>query len=456
MWWCTYKPAEHLVENHPGMDNRPEISSDSPDAEKIIIGEYFEKFDTLNIKLPGEWDRFRGSDSRNIVESKINLADKWPESGPEILWSVELGEGHAAPSVIDGRVYLLDYDEASKSDALRCFSLTDGRELWRRWYNVKVKRNHGMSRTIPAVTKDYVVSIGPRCHVMCVAAKTGNYLWGLDLEKDFGTETPFWYTGQCPIIDDSTVIIAPGGNSLIIGINCASGEIVWETPNPNKWKMSHSSVMPMTLAGRKMYVYCAIGGIVAVSADSADAGTVLWETSLWNHSVLAPSPVIIEDGRIFLTAGYGAGSMVLQVKEENGKFIVQKLQEFKPKDGMASEQQTPLYYNGYFYNIQPKDAGELRQQFVCYHPDDCTKLIWSSGTTNRFGLGPFIIADDKFYILNDDGALIIAQVSARAFKQLDRVKILDGHDAWGPLAIVGDRMLLRDSKKMVCIYIGES
>ena len=121
---------------------------------------------------------------------------------------------------------------------------------------------------------------------------------------------------------------------------------------------------------------------------------------------------------------------------------------------MACEQQTPLYHNGYFYSIQPKDAGELRQQFVCYHPDDCTKLIWSSGSQNRYGLGPFIIADNKFYILNDDGTLTMAQVSTKEFKLLDQAKILDGHDAWGPFAILGTRMLLRDSKTLVCINIG--
>ena len=57
------------------------------------------------------------------------------------------------------KVYLLDYDEEKKADALRCFSLENGIELWRRWYSIKVKRNHGMSRTIPAVTEKYVVKI---------------------------------------------------------------------------------------------------------------------------------------------------------------------------------------------------------------------------------------------------------------------------------------------------------
>ena len=36
-----------------------------------------------------------------------------------------------SPAVFASRVYLLDYDEAKRSDALRCFALADGKELWR-------------------------------------------------------------------------------------------------------------------------------------------------------------------------------------------------------------------------------------------------------------------------------------------------------------------------------------
>ena len=357
--------------------------------------------------------------------------------------------------MINGRVYLLDYNEESRMDLLRCFSLSSGKELWQRGYPINIKRNHGMSRTIPAVTENYVVTIGPKCHTMCVDAKTGDFVWGIDMEAEYGTETPFWYTGQCPIIDDSLVVLAPGGKSLLIGVSIKTGKVKWSTPNPNNWQMSHASVMPTTFMGQKMYVYPAIGGMVGVSADSATMGEILWETKEWSHSVIAPSAVVTDDGKIFVTAGYGAGGMLLQMHGNNGKFSVEVLQEFLPSDGMACEQQTPILWKDHFFSIQPKDAGELRQQFVCYKPEDCTKLIYGSGSTNRFGLGPFIIADDKFYILNDDGTLTMAEASTREFKILDQAKVLDGHDAWGPFAIVGKRMLLRDSKRMICINIGE-
>jgi outer membrane protein assembly factor BamB len=80
--------------------------------------------------------------------------------------------------------------------------------------------------------------------------------------------------------------------------------------------------MPYTFGGRKMYVYSAIGGLFGVAADGQDVVKVLWKTSAWNHSVVAPSPVCMPDGRIFMTAGYGAGSMSLQLSENSGQFSV--------------------------------------------------------------------------------------------------------------------------------------
>ena len=453
-WWLAYDPTADFAIHVPGMDHAPVIPGSAGHAEVIRIGEFFDSFDGRESTLPGSWPRFRGENFDNINTEKVPLANSWPAGGPEVLWSVALGEGHAAPVVFDGRVYLLDYDEENKADALRCFSLADGREIWRRWYQVRVKRNHGMSRTIPAVTGRYVVTIGPRCQVMCADSRSGDFIWGIDLEKEYGTETPLWYTGQCPLIDDSLAVIAPAGTSLLIGVDCASGKVVWKTPNPSGWQMSHSSVMPMTLNGRKMYVYCAIGGMAGVSAEGADAGQVLWETTAFTSSVIAPSPVIFDDGRIFMTAGYGAGGMMLKVSEAGGHYSVQKLLEYKSADGLASEQQTPVLYQGFLFSIQPKDAGILRNQLVCYHPDDCTQLIWASGKTNRFGLGPFLFADDKMFVLSDDGVLTLLEASTSAYQPLAQAKVLDGHDAWGPMALAGGRLLVRDSKEMRCLDVG--
>ena len=453
VYWQAHDPAKGLTVSLPGLDNRP--PRDPNAAENVVIGEKFTPYDTVSMStgFGGEWLQFRGESSDNIDRSGTPLIDSWGDASPRILWEVDLGEGHAAPVIANGKVFLLDYHEIKKADALRCFSLETGQELWRRWYNVHVKRNHGMSRTVPAIYQDYIVTVGPLGHVMCTNIQTGDFLWGIDLVKTYNTEIPFWYTGQCPLIENGIAVIAPGGTALLIGVDCATGEVVWEAPNPNEWKMSHSSVMPMTFNGVKMYVYAAIGGICGVAAGEGNSGKILWETNAFAPSVVAPSPVVLDNGKVFVTAGYGAGSILLKLIPQGGAFSVSVLQHFKPKDGLASEQQTPLYYDGHIFSILPKDAGALRNQFVCTTTDDCQAFKWTSGKTERFGLGPYLVADGKFFILNDDGTLSIARASTVEFQLLDKKQVMQGQDAWGPLAIADGLMLLRDSKKMICLNL---
>ena len=447
--WFAYDPARGLARSLPGMDGSPAGSKQTvTDSLKVDLSGTFEKFDGVPSSLPGAWPRFRGPDFDNICKADVKLADSWPESGPEILWSVALGEGHAAPAVFNGCVYLFDYDETKRADALRCFSLADGKEIWRHSYTLPAKRNHGLSRTIPAVTEDCIVMIGPRCHVSCVETATGKFRWGIDLQKEYGTTEPLWFTGQCPLIDEGRAILAPGGpDVLLMAVDCKTGSVIWKTPNPNGWKMSHSSVMPLTLHGEAMYVYAAVGGMAGISKD----GKILWQIP-WSASVIAPSPVPVPGNKIFITGGYGAGSLMVQIDKTADGFTAKEVARTGPQEWLASEQQTPILHDGLLYGIMPKDGGALKQQFVCYDP--AGGLVWSSGKTSRFGLGPFLLADGKFFILDDDGTLTMLAVSRDGYKQLAQHKVLDGQDAWGPIAIAGTRMLLRDSTRMVCIEAG--
>lgn len=450
VWWMLQSPVRGYEVNIPGMDNRP--ATLSTDETATEIGAFYAAFDGIPSSVSAGWPRFRGKDFDNISKETLPLASGWNGGVPPVLWSVDLGEGHAGPAVADGRVFLLDYDEENRADILRCFSLDDGREIWRRGYEIFIKRNHGMSRTVPAVSSGCVVTIGPKCHVMCVRAETGDFLWGMDLVKDFGTEVPLWYTGQCPLIDGTTAVLAAGGDSMLIGVDIETGEVVWETPNPNGWKMSHSSIMYTRIHGRRIYLYSALGGLVGVSAEEEDRGALVFQSALWDHNVVAPSPVHLGDGRIFLTAGYGAGSMMVRVTED---WDVQSIQILKPEEGMATEQQTPLFYRGRLFAILPKDAGPMRNQMVCCSPEDVSSFLWTSGKTHRFGLGPYLVADGKLFILSDDGVLTVADADSGSFVQLGQAKVLEGVDAWGPMALVDGRLLLRDSRSLICLDVRE-
>jgi outer membrane protein assembly factor BamB len=451
-WWLAKDPVADFTTSEPGEDHRGAGAV----VADIRIGEYFESMGTLGSELGETWPRFRGEFFDNISRSPVPLIERFPEGGPVVRWSVELGEGHAGAAIYKGAVYVLDYDEQMRADLLRCFSLETGEELWKRGYRINLKRNHGMSRTVPAVDEDHVLTIGPRSHVMCVRRQTGEFLWGLNVEKEYGAEIPLWYTGQCPLIHQGKAVIATGGTALMVALDMETGEVLWETPNRGKWQMSHSSVIPYEYKGVLMYVYSAFGGVCGIAAGGPQEGRVIWETTAWNHQVVAPSPVCLPDGKIFLTAGYGAGGMVLQLTGTGPLFGVEVIDEFGPSEGLASEQQTPVVFEGHLLAILPKDAGPLRNELVCVHPDNFRRIVWSSGQDTRFGMGPYLIADNKLFIVSDDGTLTIARPSTRGYFELDRTRVIEGQDAWGPVAVADGYLVMRDSRTMVCLDMAVS
>jgi len=451
-WWLAADPVEEFVTTEPGLDNRGEGGV----VADIQIGAFFESLGSHESTLRESWPRFRGERFDNVSTSPVALIDRFPEGGPKIQWQVPLGEGHAGAAIYQGKVYVLDYDEEERADLLRCFALETGQELWKRGYHINLKRNHGMSRTVPAISEEHILTIGPRNHVMCVRREDGEFLWGLNVEKDYGSEVPLWYTGQCPLIHQGKAVIATGGKALMVALDMESGEKLWECPNPGGWQMSHSSIMPFTFQGIGMYVYSAYGGVCGVASEGPRAGEILWQTTAWNHQVVAPSPICLPDGKIFLTAGYGAGGMVIQLRGSGPDFEVEILAEYSPKEGLACEQQTPVIFQDHLLAILPKDAGPLRNQLVCVHPRNFQEVVWSSGQDKRFGLGPYMLADDKLFILSDDATLTIARPSLESYVELDAFRVIEGHDAWGPLAVADGYMVLRDSKNLLCLDLAKA
>jgi outer membrane protein assembly factor BamB len=395
--------------------------------------------------MPGAWPQFRGPERNGISPEASRLAHEWGATGPRALWSMDIGEGYAGAAVRNGRVYLMDYDREHRQDTLRCLSLADGQEIWRYAYPVAVKRNHGMSRTVPAVTEKVVVAIGPKCHVLCVDAATGQLRWGLDLVRDFDATVPPWYTGQCPLIDGDKVILAPGGtNALLLAVDIESGRVLWQTPNPMQWQMTHSSVMPMEFAGGRMYVYCASRGVVGVSARD---GALLWQDEDWKISIATvPSPVPLSDGRIFLSGGYDAGSMLIGLKEGSGRLAVETVFRLGP-EVFGATQHTPIARDGYLYGVRPDG------QLVCLSLDG--KVVWASGLGQQFGLGSFLMAGDLMFALNDRGKLSLLEATPAGHRLLAQAQVLNGRESWGPMALAGGRLLARDLTRLVCLDVAQ-
>lgn len=443
-WWVYGFVAYPPVPERPlGIEEFPQRQAAGPTPPAASSALSFYRPPANFQPAPGLWPWFRGPERDNVNEDAVRLNLDWASGGPRVLWTVELGEGYAAPAVRNGLVYLLDYDQAGQADALRCFALSDGQEIWRQSYPVVIKRNHGMSRTIPAVTDEHVVVLGPKCHLYCADARTGKALWQKDLVAEFDVTVPEWYAGQCVLIDGDKVIVGTGGKALMVAFRLADGSVAWQTPNPRGWVMTHSSILPITVNGVRQYVWCGSGGVAGVSATD---GKLLWENLEWViNTATVPTPVDLGGGRLFLSGGYDAGSGFLKIARQGSTFTA-RFEKRLTSRVFGADQQTPVLYKGHLYGV--RSGGQM----VCL--DLNGNVLWDSGT-DRFGLGPYLIWNGTLLALNDSGILRAIEATPSSYKKRAEAKILPGPEAWGPLAPAGSRLLARDLNRMVCLEVGD-
>lgn len=401
----------------------------------------------------GDWPQFRGPD-RNNISSETGLLQSWPPQGPKVLWKIPVCEGYAGAAIKDGRVYLNDYDDGKKEHLVRCLSLSDGKDIWRWSYPVEVRPNHGITRTVPAVGQNLVFSLDPKCRFHVLDAKTGKLVWQKNLVQEYKATIPGWYAGQNPLLDGNRVLLATGGDALVVAFDQATGKEIWRTPNPGKELMSHSSLMPATIGGVKQYLYLTMKNLLGISASD---GKLLWSVPFTGRIVAVPSAVSIGDGRIFVTSGYEAGSAMYQVEKSAAGFAARKLFSLSSTQ-FSSEAQTPVLFQNHLFGVSSKTKG----RFTCLNLDG--KVVWQSpvvsgnaAATRTFGLGGFLLADGLFFILEgDSGMLRLVDANTKEYKELSSAQILSGEDVWGPMALSDGKLVIRDMSQMVCLQVGRA
>src|SRR4030042_2156031 len=131
-----------------------------------------------------DWLQYLGP-TRNGVSTQKGILRSWPEQGPEVLWTVNVGKGYGGPVVKDGKVYLLDRND-EVGDIMRCFDLFNGKELWQFGYDAPGSVMFPGSRSVPAVDGNYVYSCGHNGDLYCIDINKHKPVWNKNIWTDFG------------------------------------------------------------------------------------------------------------------------------------------------------------------------------------------------------------------------------------------------------------------------------
>lgn len=371
--------------------------------------------------------------NRDGVAIGVKLARDWSATPPRELWRQPVGAAWSAFAVVGGRAYT--QEQRADKEAVTCYDVQSGRLLWMQTNVARFFEWQGGEgpRATPTVDRGHVFTIGGTGVLACRDAESGTPVWSRDVLQEHRLENLTWGVSGSPLVLDDKVIVTGGmtNGPTIFAYDRATGEPRWKSGTD---KASYSSPILATLAGRR--VVLSVNAASFTAHDPETGETLLdfpWTDDKWPK---AAQPVVIAGDRVFLTAGYGVGCVLLQITASaDGKLAAAPLWK---NLRMKTQFNSASVRDGYFYGL---DDGMLA----------CVEIAtgerkWKGG---RFGSGQTLLVDDLLLIQAEQGAVALAEAKPDGFVELSRIPALSAK-TWNHPTLAGRYLLVRNDREAVC------
>jgi outer membrane protein assembly factor BamB len=403
-----------------------------------------------------DWPQFQGP-RRDGTSAETGLARTWPAGGPPVVWTIALGPGFGGAAVKGEEVYLLDR-EGEQKDVLRCLDFKTGAERWRYAYEAPGRLDYQGSRSVPTVTDSRVYTIGGFGHVYCFDRATHQPVWSLRLEDRYpSADMPKWGWAQSPLLHEGRVYVAPLGSDVgLAALDAETGKEIWRSGTLGT---THSTTAIVELFGTPQVLLVSVQGRRDGLLSSFDprTGAVLWTSGAYDNIIPIPAPLRIDDSRLFVTGGYEAGSVMLEVKR--GGSGVETAEIFRIKRG--SQIHPPLLHGGHIYMLANENWNEKRRRaeggLMCL--DLQGQEQWRTGESPYIGRGGMLLADGMLIIQDGyNGALRLVEPNPQKFTLLAQANVFgvtDDSDGrmWAPMALSQGKLLLRSQSELKCVDV---
>lgn len=182
---------------------------------------------------------------------------------------------------------------------------------------------------------------------------------------------------------------------------------------------------------------------------------MIWRYTQISREHAIPFPTAIDQDRVFITGGYGGGSVMIQVKQKGDQYDF--IEQFRYEQEGSVIHPTIYYKDHFFANFNTDENLQQRQPrgLVCFDPAGNVK--WWTGNALGMDRGGFIIADDLIIALDGrSGELILAEANPETFIGLSRARVFEGsrdNEMWAPLALSDGYLVVRDEYNLKCFYL---
>jgi outer membrane protein assembly factor BamB len=401
-----------------------------------------------------DWSDWRGK-NRDGTWLETGLIEKFSSSELTPKWSASIGSGYSGPTVSNGKVYATDLrQKPSQTEGVLCFDEQTGEKIWEFRYPCEYS---GIGypagpRASVVVKNGKAFSLGTMGNLFCFDAGNGTVLWQKDLNKEYEIRMPVWGISATPLITENKIILQISGsnNACIVALDINSGEEIWRNLEDIA---AYSAPIIIEKNGVKVVVVWTEN---SVSGLNPETGEIYWRFPWEVGSGMSIATPVFYNDHLFFSCFY-SGSLLLKLN--NNYTSVEKVwqrsgESERNTDALHCVMNTPVIIDGYIYGVD--SYGELR----------CLELatgnrIWedlSAVRKNRWANIHFVQNENKTWMFNEHGELIISELSPMGFHEISRTKIIDPTKdqlprgvTWSHPAFANKHIFVRNDNRLVCI-----
>jgi outer membrane protein assembly factor BamB len=391
-------------------------------------------FAALFMLLVADWPQFLGP-TRDGVYTGNDIAATFPAAGPPLVWKKDVGAGFAAPVVAAGKVIL--FHRVSGREIIEALDASTGKNVWSYEYPTSYRDDFGFDegpRAAPVVANGVVYTYGAEGVLCAVDLATGKKKWTIGAMQKFGARKGFFGAAGSPLVEQNRVIVNVGGKGAgIVAFDAATGAVAWKATDD---EASYSSGAVATIDNERHAFFFTRAGLADLNPADGHVRFSLPFRSRNDASVNAATPLVIGN-LVFISSSYRTGAALLEVHGSEYKKL------WSNDDSMSNHYSTCVFRDGFLYgfhgrqeNGQTLRAVELKSGRVAWEAAD-------------FGAGTVTLIGDRLLIIREDGGLVIAPASPKAFQPAVQVPLLKGVVRSYP-ALSEGRLFVRNEHTLAC------
>jgi len=403
-----------------------------------------------------DWPQWRGPD-RDGIWREQGIVEKFETSRLEAQWQAKIANGYSGPTVANGRVYVTDrLASPTQVERVHCFDAMTGNKIWSYEYECKYERveHRDGPRASVTINEGRAYSLGTMGHFFCFDATNGEILWSKDLNAEYNIRMPLWGISASPLVENDLVIVHIGGkdNACIVAFDKVTGQEKWRALNDSA---SYSAPIVIEQAGKRVLVCWTVERVVGLNPLT---GELYWQNPFpparVSQNIATP---VIENNYLFVSSFFG-GSLLLKVNPD--KLAVEKIWQRKGPNERNTDSlhcciSTPILQGDYIYGVD--SYGELR--CLDLHTGD---RIWESLDAvpkARWANIHMVRHEDKIWMFNERGELIISKLSPNGFHEISRTKLINptqgqlsqrGGVCWSHPAFAYKHVFVRNDETLIC------